>query len=556
MRKYRNKSLEKLSAELIAGLARLKKQYIDSAEELLRLLEDSQEYPCDFVLYRITGYGGGTGEVAPESLPGKSLRQDLLQLILDVCDSADLHTSDYEEDVHDTEELAELNNVSTKTIQRWRKAGLPARRLIFPDGKRRVCFLATSVQWFAKTRGGQIDRSRRFSQMTDLEREQIIRWARRLVSVQSSSLSEVAKRLAAQTGRAVETIRYTIRRHDQDKPAEAIFPDKTGALSDADKLTIYRGFLAGTPVPALAKRFGRTRGSIYRVVNEMRAQQLLDVQISCIYNPQFDLPNADELILGAEPPVSPPAEKVVVPPGDLPPYLRSLYGVPLLSRAEEQYLFRRYNYLKYKADKLRREIDPNRIRTRQLQEIEQLLLKANGIKNRIVRANLRLVVSIAKKHLGGAQTLFELISDGNVSLMRAAEKFDYARGNRFSTYASWAIMRNFARSVPKEKYQRERFATGNEEILDIAAGLRLYESEEVKVSELRESVDAILTHLTPVERTVLVGHFGLNEQQDSKTLAQLAGRLGLSKERVRQIELRALKRLKAILYPRKSELMT
>ena len=306
MRKYQNKSLEKLSAELMAGLARLKKQYIDSVEELLRLLEDSQEYPFDFVLYRITGYGGGTGEVAPESLPGTSLRQDLLQLILDVCDSADLHTSDYEEDIQDTEQLAELNNVSTKTIQRWRKGGLPARRLIFPDGKRRVCFLATSVQWFAKTRGGQIDRSRRFSQMTDLEREQIVRWARRLVAVQSLCLSEVAKRLASQTGRAVETIRYTIRRHDQDNPAEAIFPDKTGALSDADKLTIYRGFLAGTPVPALAKRFGRTRGSIYRVVNEMRAQQLLDVQISCIYNPQFDLPNADELILGAEPPAAPP----------------------------------------------------------------------------------------------------------------------------------------------------------------------------------------------------------------------------------------------------------
>ena len=558
MARYLNKSIEKLAAELKAGLGRLRVKYVDATEVLLRLIEPDQSYPFDFVLYRITDYSGGSEDETPEPLPGKTLRKDLLTLMLDICDSCEIHTSEVEGEVYDTAGLAKKYSVSTKTIQRWRGQGLPARRLIFPDGKRRIAFVDESVAWFVERRPKQIDRSRRFTQMSEPERLQIIERARRLAE-RDLGLSDVAKRLAERTGRAVETIRYTIRRHDKEHPDQAIFPKRSAALSDADKQAIYRAFLAGTPVPALARRFSRTRGSIYRVVNEMRAQQLLDRPVACVYNPQFDLPNADDVILAGEIPSDPPEQYQTAerpPPGDLPPYLRSLYGVPLLGRREERDLFRRYNYLKYKADTLRREIDPNRIRTRQLQEVERLLLQANAIKNRIIRANLRLVVSIAKKHVGPAQGLFELISDGNVSLMRAVEKFDYARGNRFSTYASWAIMRNFARSVPKAHQQREHFATGHDEILDIAASLRLYESDEVKVSELRESIDAVLTQLTATERAVLVGHFGLNEKQDTKTLKQLAGRMGLSKERVRQIELKALEKLRAILYPRRSELMT
>jgi len=176
------------------------------------------------------------------------------------------------------------------------------------------------------------------------------------------------------------------------------------------------------------------------------------------------------------------------------------------------------------------------------------------LKNRIVSANLRLVVSIAKKHLGGPQTLFELISDGNVSLLRALEKFDYSRGNRFSTYASWAIMRNYARSVPKERYQLDRFATGNDEVLDIAAGLKVYDPNEVNLGELRESIDAVLARLTPMERMILTDHYGLADQGQAKTLEQLGQRLGVSKERVRQIEIQAMKKLRSILNPQEVDL--
>ena len=72
------------------------------------------------------------------------------------------------------------------------------------------------------------------------------------------------------------------------------------------------------------------------------------------------------------------------------------------------------------------------------------------MKNFLIRSNLRLVVSIAKRHMKPRMSFFEMVSDGNMSLIRAIEKFDYTKGNKFSTYATWAIMKNYARSIPAE----------------------------------------------------------------------------------------------------------
>ncbi len=546
-----------LATDLVAGLFRLRKRYIDSAESLLSVIDPDAQYPFEFILFRLTGFRPSRESPPTDPMDGKTLREDIMAIILDVCDSFDLSVNDYDEAVYDTEQLASRFSVSTKTIGRWRSRGMPARRLIFGDGKRRIAFLESSVQHFVKARPEQIRRSVSFRQMTDAERADIIRRARRMANLSSSYLNEVAKRLAAKTGRAVETIRYTIRKHDDEFPDKAVFPDMSSPLPDDRKAIIYDAFLHGESVSKLARQYGRTRGSIYRVINEMRAQQLHLRTIDYMYNAQFDLPNADQIILTdlPEPDPAKKAAKTVKAPPDLPAYLKALYEVPLLTIAKERWLFRKYNFLKFKAEKFRQQIDLTRIRTTQLKQIETLLVQANIVKNQIVRSNLRLVVSIAKKHLGGPQTLFELISDGNVSLMKAVEKFDYALGNRFSTYGSWAIIRNFARSVSKERYQLDRFSTSFESVLDIAASLRTYDPNEFNVSELRESIDSVLIHLSPRERSILIDHYGLDQHGQVKTFEQLGKRLGLSKERVRQIEVNALQKLRQILQASKADLL-
>src|SRR6185503_2732578 len=107
------------------------------------------------------------------------------------------------------------------------------------------------------------------------------------------------------------------------------------------------------------------------------------------------------------------------------------YETPLLTGEEEQYLFRKLNFLKHRIQKLRVELDPQRARATQMDDIERYYEEAAETKNELVQANLRLVVSIAKRHVTPSHDFFSLVSDGNISLIRAVEKFDYSRGFKF-----------------------------------------------------------------------------------------------------------------------------
>ena len=97
-----------------------------------------------------------------------------------------------------------------------------------------------------------------------------------------------------------------------------------------------------------------------------------------------------------------------------------------------------------------------------------------------------------------------------------------------------------------QRYQLDRFSTGHEGVLDIAASLRSYDPDDANLSELRESIDVMLEHLTARERTILINHYGLDETAQPKTFDQLGRQLGISKERVRQIEIQALHKLREI----------
>ena len=89
----------------------------------------------------------------------------------------------------------------------------------------------------------------------------------------------------------------------------------------------------------------------------------------------------------------------------------------------------------------------------------------------------------------------------------------------------------------------------------MAAGLASYDPNEGSLPELRESIEAVLAQLSPRERTILVGHYGLDDKGATITLEQLGRKFGISKERVRQIEINALRKLRTLLYPERTELM-
>ncbi len=515
-------------------------EQVDRAERLIGELEPDRTYTYEYLCYRITDY-------RPESFPnlkltGKDAEHDLRLFVEDVSDAADVAADVVGEQVLTVEGLSKAFNVSTKTISRWRQQGLISRRFVF-DGRKRVGFLRSSVDRFVQLNEDRVRRGARFSQLTDEERDEIIESARRLARA-GGCPADVSRRVAKRMGRSVETIRYTIKQFDQDHDDLAVFPGGSGPLNEEVKKKIYQQYCRGVSVEQLASRNCRTKTSIYRVINEMRGKRILELPLDFIPNPTFARLDPVKVLNETMPESEAGAKKARLPSG-LPPYLASLYEVALLSREQEAYLFRRFNYVKYRAGKLREQLDLAHAKSSVMDEIERLYEVAVAMKNQIVRANLRLVVSIAKKHVGPADNFFELVSDGNMSLIRAAEKFDYARGFKFSTYASWAIMKNFARTIPDELKQRDRFRTSNFEMFSGTEDRRTdqYEQESAQ-SQRQVQVGKILERLDEREQKIIISRFGLNHNNEPLTLKEVGVEMGVTKERVRQIEARALSKLR------------
>jgi RNA polymerase primary sigma factor/RNA polymerase sigma factor len=318
------------------------------------------------------------------------------------------------------------------------------------------------------------------------------------------------------------------------------------AREEALRKEISRRRSIGETVVQLAKRFHSTRSRISRILAQQRLKLVQEFQVDYIPNEHFSHTSAAEerLILGPAPENRQAGKKVARPTG-LPPYLASMYETPLLTREQEQHLFRKMNYLKYKVSELRNRLDVRRPSMTAMERIEKFYNDAVAVKNDIIRANLRLVVSIAKRYAGGPGHLFELISDGNMSLIRAVEKFDFARGFRFSTYATWAIMKNFARTIPTELRQQARFHTGGEERLLGLEDLRPNSGRrESAQSERQVEVSRILGHLDQRERQIIQHRFGLDRSHNPMTLKEVGRVMGVTKERIRQLEARAMAKLR------------
>ena len=272
-----------------------------------------------------------------------------------------------------------------------------------------------------------------------------------------------------------------------------------------------------------------------------------------LHNVEFEARNAKRMILDA-PEVEPAKAAAPRIPKDLPPYLRSLYLTPLLSRELERDLFRRYNFSKYLLAKVLSKLDPDKATEADFEKVKELRRSIDGYRHRITRANLRLVVSIAKRHVGRASNFFEVVSDGNMSLILAIEKFDYSRGTKFSTYATWAIMKNYARLIPESHNHSSRFVTGQDLALELATDDHVETTLESDRRDVRELIEAGLIELSERERVILRERFGLGDEHEQPvTLERLGRRFGMTKERVRQIERRAIARLRETLSPRLAE---
>jgi RNA polymerase sigma factor (sigma-70 family) len=556
MYKYASSEIGELAHQLTLSPARLRLSQIEGIEKLLGIVKPEGSYPYELCCFHITGYRPRGKQPRPV-IAARKLIPDLVVMAEHISRKANIPVSALTEKYVLQEKLGEQLNVSTKTIRRWRSRGLMAVRAMFADGASRQVFLNSTVERFCRQNAALVRRGAAFKQLTAAEKKAIVTRARELLSVRRMKLHVVSRQIAGEMSRAVETVRYTLRRWDQAHSDEALFSNGGLPLVSERHLAIWKCRQAGDSIESIASAYGCEPASVEQILREMEVRQLKEQRFTCVYSDEFAAPNADRIILGPEPSAAESSKRSVRVPKDLPAYLRSLYDIPLLTAEQERDLFRRYNYLRYRSATLLDSLSECEVTEEELETLRRLLAEAGKIKSRITQANLRLVVSIAKRHVNGrAPHFFEVVSDGNLSLIRSVENFDYTRGNKFSTYASWAIMKNYARTIPENHYRYARYVTGQEEILESAPDHRAAPVSEQSVEGVREMLTAGLVTLSERERTIVTEHYGLFGRSAAKTLEQLGQRFGVTKERIRQIEKRALTKLQEVLSPSVLDLLS
>nr|WP_241691395.1 RNA polymerase sigma factor [Streptomyces sp. GZWMJZ-114] len=196
-------------------------------------------------------------------------------------------------------------------------------------------------------------------------------------------------------------------------------------------------------------------------------------------------------------------ERTPAPPGGHAPdlfrqYLREIGRIPLLTAADEVDLARRVEAGLFAEAKL---AGPGPLDTRLALDLDRLVVLGRAAKRRLIESNLRLVVSVAKRYAGRGLTMLDLVQEGNLGLIRAVEKFDYTRGFKFSTYATWWIRQAMSRALA-----------------DQARTIRV----PVHVVEL-------------INRVVRVQRGLLQERGHEPSHAEVAALLGLTKERVGEV---------------------
>lgn len=291
-----------------------------------------------------------------------------------------------------------------------------------------------------------------------------------------------------------------------------------------------------------------TRGEVTRQAASHRAMALLTQEVGFIFNDTFSVADREEVL-------EPPAKTSLYADRDLADVseflpvcsFESLQGLPVLSQDGEQFLFRKLNYLRYLANVRRAALNPDEPEAVLLDEIEHLLADADAVRNHIAECNLRLIASIARKFATSQLDFDELISEANMILLKAIDKFDYARGFRFSTYLTHSVQRHFYRlSRTRQRRQNVELPCSSE--LVEAAPDSESESTSVEDSEIERSLQALVNRMDEClderEQYVMRERFGLGNGRAGRTLRDIAGDVGLSKERVRQIQIAAVQKLR------------
>ncbi len=226
-------------------------------------------------------------------------------------------------------------------------------------------------------------------------------------------------------------------------------------------------------------------------------------------------------------------------------------GAPQLMKAdEERMMFLRFNCAKMRLSQLQRKIKKEGLTRDLADQVIEWHRRFEHYREYLVRTNLALVLAMAKRTRLGDVDFAEIVSEGNMALLRAVDKFNVERGFKFSTYACRAILKAFSRTAMKHSKHRTRFPVEFEPDMEQSDWIDKKRDvvEEDCIDELKQIVDRNLADLSDTEQTVIRRRFNWQQQEETPlTLEEVGKIIGVTKERVRQIQNKALAKIRKLM---------
>ena len=457
----RTRALAELARQLRFESADAARRQLMRAEQLaVELLEGGAEkdaapaFPEEWVVFRITGLRTESALAGGEAvmLVREAVIADLGPLVERLSSAAGIEEKDLPAKAgkggalggpwSDVAAVCERWKVSRKTLERYRRMGLIGRRVRLGKGKERVVFSEDVLRLFERVHGLRVRGAAEFSRISKDERVAMIDAARAMRAEKGWTLDRCARVLAKEHGRAAETVRQMLRKHDERAP-EAIFGER-GPLTEHE-----RGIVANTAQRAgkmteAARRLGRTRGTAYRVLGDQRAARLRGLALEGPASPEFERADAEKRLLGVKAAREGLGRGGVADAADV---IAEAATIGPVSAAEERARAAAYWYVRWRAARGIERLPRHGARAGEMDAIDRDLLWASRLKAELVRSQLPLIVRTIEAQMGSAIEGMgdvergEVVRVGISAVIDAVDQFDPFKGGRLAAPVGVALGR-------------------------------------------------------------------------------------------------------------------
>jgi len=419
-------------------------RHLQRIDELAPQVDPDIAYPEDWIVFRITGYRPDLP--SPALVPGEALRGDLSAIAERISETAKLSPSDIHEPYETIDSLSQRWSVSRKTIERYRRLGLIARRLDLGSGHRSVIFIRSAVEWFESLNTKRLGKAARFDRINDSQLARFERLAKGYHTRLGWSRSQAAARIALRTGHSHEGVRKALLRIDQSRTEQSTPPifNEPGPTTPHNQLFALRAITRGIEPAQIATHTKRSHNTTLRAINIARANLIGSFDLPAgAHESESDILNSPAITSGLS----------IHAPTDLCALIESMRQRAPTVVYQEQMQARAYHLLCRRASHQHSQLSHATPSAPILDAIETDLRLAGMLKSQLVESQLHLVLSTIELQIGGPINSLDpsrasfLLLGGIRVLSDAIDRFDPSHKARIAAPAGLAITR-FAISQP------------------------------------------------------------------------------------------------------------